>query len=230
MAKKLGPDGVPVDIPSTPRPEDAPRLANREADKAGGPGSASSGDDPTASPSRSQRSPLFPEEPPTKPVTRSAGGGARGATQESGGPRTVIAGGRRRAAGKGAEGGDEPGMADSVVGWLVVVDGPGKGSSVRLGNGQNGIGRGQNCRVRLNFGDQQISRNDHAVLTYDPRGNRFYIRQGQGVNLVYLDENPVLETTPLRPGSRIALGETTLRFIAFCDDEFTWLDQEEPGE
>ena len=118
---------------------------------------------------------------------------------------------------------EEAGMADPVVGWLAVVAGPGKGAAVRLGNGQNSVGRGEGSRVRLDFGDRQISRNEHAVLTYDPRSNRFFIQQGHGVNLVYLDDKPVLSPTPLPHGSRITLGQTTLRFVALCDEEFTWL-------
>ncbi len=107
----------------------------------------------------------------------------------------------------------------------MVTDGPGKGASVRLGNGQNSIGRGEGSRARLDFGDRRISRNDHAVVTYDPRSNRFFIQQGRGVNLVYLDDEPVLAPAPLPNGSRIALGETVLRFVALCGDEFTWRDE-----
>ena len=227
MAKKRGPDGVPISIPSIPIRKNVQQGRERDI--------VSSGNAPTDPSERSKRGSLFPDEPPTRPVTRSTQGGATGHTHAGGEPKTVIAGGarvRRKEVLGTEEGiaGGEAGMADPVVGWLVVVDGPGRGFSVRLGNGQNSIGRGETSRLRLNFGDRKISRNDHAVLTYDPRGNRFYIQQGKGVNLVYLDESPVLSPTPLPPGSRITLGDTTLRFVAFCDDEFRWSDQEEPGE
>ena len=117
-------------------------------------------------------------------------------------------------------------MVDPVVGWLVVVDGPGKGSAVRLGNGQNGVGRGGAARARLDFGDRQISRETHAVVTYDPKNNRFWVSQGSGTNLTYLGDSPVLAPTPLQPGARIVMGETTLRFVAFCDEDFTWAGSE----
>ncbi|MEO0017489.1 MAG: hypothetical protein RLZZ522_772 [Verrucomicrobiota bacterium] len=45
-----------------------------------------------------------------------------------------------------------------VVGWLVVVEGPGRGKSVTLGYGMNAIGREPGNRVVLPFGDMQISR------------------------------------------------------------------------
>ena len=167
-------------------------------------------------------------------LTRSKDSYAQGHAQAGDSPKTVIAGGQARRDPKqevdAAKGDTDSGMADPVVGWLVVTDGPGKGSAVRLGNGQNSIGRGETSRVRLNFGDSQISRNDHAVVIYDPKQNRFYIRQGQGVNLVYLDDNPVLSPTPLPSGGRITLGETTLRFVALCNDEFQWLEQKESAD
>lgn len=227
MAKKRGPDGVPISIPSTPIRKDVQQ--GRRGDI------VFTENSPSERSERPKRGSLFPDEPPTKPVTRSTQSGGSARTHEGGEPKTVIAGGaraRRKETLRAEQGvaGDETWTADPVVGWLVVVDGPGRGVSVRLGNGQNSIGRGETSRVRLNFGDRKISRNDHAVLTYDPRGNQFYIQQGKGVNLVYLDESPVLVSTPLPPGSRIILGDTTLRFVAFCDDEFRWSDQEEPGE
>ncbi|PCJ41855.1 MAG: hypothetical protein COA71_02695 [SAR86 cluster bacterium] len=113
-------------------------------------------------------------------------------------------------------------MADPVVGWLVVVDGPGKGNYLKLGNGQNSIGRGNSERIKLDFGDDQISRANHAMLTFDPRGGGFYIQQGSGTNLAYLDNSPVLSPTKLSAGSRITLGDTTLMFAPLCGENFSW--------
>ena len=107
-----------------------------------------------------------------------------------------------------------------VTGWLVVVDGPGKGSAAQLGFGHNTIGRGPAMRVRLDFGDRKISRDTHATLTYDPKGNVFYLQQGK--NLVYIEDQPVLNPVRLEAGVLIGLGDTTLRFVPFCDDGFTW--------
>ena len=107
-----------------------------------------------------------------------------------------------------------------VTGWLVVVDGPGKGSSVQLGFGHNTIGRGPAMRVRLDFGDRKISRDTHTTLTYEPKGNAFYLQQGK--NLAYIDDQPVLNPVRLEAGALIGLGDTMLRFVPFCDDGFTW--------
>ncbi len=229
MAKKLGPDGVPVNIPSTPVHGAEAEFIKQKAKNARKDGSDRADENPKKRPRGRS---LFPEDPTTRLVTRSRdkdGGQAHGYKQASDSPQTVIAGGQAKRnpqpAANTAPENVNSGMADPIVGWLAVTDGPGKGSAVRLGNGQNSIGRGETSRVRLNFGDEQISRSDHAVVIYDPKQNRFYIRQGQGVNLVYLDDQPVLSPTPLPDGSRITLGETTLRFVALCNDDFQWKEQ-----
>jgi hypothetical protein len=110
-----------------------------------------------------------------------------------------------------------------VVGWLVVVDGPGRGKSVTLGYGMNTIGRDAGNRVSLPFGDMQVSRTKHATLTYDPRGRKFFIQHGESTNLTYVGESPVLSPLELKYGDLIRLGDTTvLKFIPLCGDAFNW--------
>ena len=113
-------------------------------------------------------------------------------------------------------------MEDPISGWLVVVGGPGKGRALTLGYGANSIGRGDTNRVRLDFGDDQVSRGTHATVTYDPRGKRFYVQHGGGTNLTYLDDEPVLTPTDLPALNHISLGDTVLRFVPLCGDEFDW--------
>ena len=110
-----------------------------------------------------------------------------------------------------------------VVGWLVVVEGPGRGKSVPLGYGMNPIGRDPGNRVVLPFGDTQISRTKHATVTYDPRGRKFFIQHGESSNLTYVGELPVLSPVELKSGEIIRLGDTTvLKFIPLCGDDFNW--------
>lgn len=113
---------------------------------------------------------------------------------------------------------------DPVVGWLVIVIGPGRGNALTLGYGLNGIGRGPRARVRLDFGDLEISRDQHAVITYDPKGRRFYLQHGGGTNLTYLDQQPVLVPSELKGDETIVLGQTQLRFVPFCGVNFDWQD------
>ncbi len=115
-------------------------------------------------------------------------------------------------------------MQDPPVGWLVVVDGPGKGNFLTLGYGQNTIGRGESNRLRLNLGDKEISRESNAVATYDPKTRKFYLSPGTGQNLSYLDDEPVLSPTEIKSGAKISLGQTILRLVQFCDKDFDWQD------
>ena len=144
--------------------------------------------------------------------------------------KTRLVGGRAQRSDKGVvqeSGGESGGMDDPVVGWLVIVEGPGKGRAVQLGYGSNSLGRGATDRVKLDFGDDQISRNGHAVVTYDPRGRKFYVQHGGGTNLTYLGDQPVLTPAELPPKGRIGIGNTVLQFVPFCGTEFDWQDSEE---
>jgi hypothetical protein len=123
-------------------------------------------------------------------------------------------------------------MQDPVVGWVVVMPGsPGAGASLKLGYGRNSIGRDPSERVCLNFGDSQLSRTGHAILTYDPRSRMFYLQSGTGPNLTYVETaggtTPVLTPVTLERGNVILLGATKLKFWPFCGAEqagFDWFN------
>ena len=118
-------------------------------------------------------------------------------------------------------------MDDPPVGWLVVVQGPGQGKVVTLGNGVNTIGRAPSERVCLDFGDTLISRQRHALITYDPKGKKFYVQQGDGTNLTYIGDTPVLTPTELEEFSKIQMGETVLLFVPLCGERFDWAEYAE---
>lgn len=131
------------------------------------------------------------------------------------------------AAGGNAAASDDYPADGPVVGWLVVVKGPGRGRAASLGYGMNPIGRDADNRVSLPFNDEQISRKKHAVITYDPRGRKFYIHHGDSSNLSYVGEMPVLAPTLLEGGETIRLGgQTVLRFVPLCGGDFSWEDTE----
>jgi len=109
-----------------------------------------------------------------------------------------------------------------VVGWLVVVNGPGRGESHVLSYGVNSIGRSPEERISLDYGDEEISREKHALLTYDPKGKKFYLQHGGGTNLTYIGNDPVLQTIELKGGEVISLGKTELSFVPFCGLQFDW--------
>ncbi len=113
-------------------------------------------------------------------------------------------------------------VEEPVVGWLVVIAGKGKGRSVEIAAGSSPIGRGEGQRIRLDFGDDQISRENHATLTFDVRSNRFFLNHGGGRNLTYLAGEPVLVPVELKGGEVISIGDTELKFVPFCGPDFSW--------
>ena len=113
-------------------------------------------------------------------------------------------------------------LDDPVVGWLVIVKGPGKGQSLKVGYGQNAIGRAPGQRIQIDYGDDQISREEHAFITYDPKGRKFYVQIGGSSNLIYIGSSPVLAPTELTANTELTLGSTTLRFVPFCGSSFDW--------
>ena len=115
-------------------------------------------------------------------------------------------------------------IADPVVGWLVVVKGPGRGRALGLGYGFHSIGRDLGQRVRLDFGDQQISRQNHAKLLYDARSRRFFMTPAEGINPVYIHGEALLVPTEIKSGDRLTVGETELLFVPLCGENFDWSD------
>ncbi|MCK0141497.1 FHA domain-containing protein [Aliiroseovarius sp. F20344] len=108
------------------------------------------------------------------------------------------------------------------VGWLVITDGPGRGTSFSLVEGLAQIGRNDDQAVQLDFGDNGISRAGHAVVAYNSEDQTCYLGHGGKANLVRLNGGPVLSTVPLSTGDKIRISDTTLRFVSFCDENFDW--------
>lgn len=119
----------------------------------------------------------------------------------------------------GAPAGD---TADPPVGALLVIDGPGFGGIVTFGYGMNTLGRGPQARIRLDLGDERISREDHARITFDPESGRCFLQHGGGPNLTYHGDAPVLEPVELADGDRIRVGDTILLLRLLVGPDFDW--------
>lgn len=114
---------------------------------------------------------------------------------------------------------------DPVVGWLVVVKGPGLGRCVNIGAGMNIVGRETSCRVALPFGDMMVSGEDHLRIVYDDVSRSFLVVPGSGKNITRLNGQVVTATLPLPSQSTLELSKkTTVRFVAFCTEDFDWGD------
>ena len=111
-----------------------------------------------------------------------------------------------------------------TVGWLVVTAGPGRGASLGLVAGMNSVGRGEENAAQVDFGDDTISREPHAFVTYDNESRAFHLSHSGKTNIVRLNDAPVLTSEVLGHGDTIRIGATSLRFVALCGSDFDWSD------
>ena len=86
---------------------------------------------------------------PTTRVARGKSGEAAGVLA-AGPAKTQVVRGKPKVARASFE-------QDPVVGWLVVVGGPGLGSFRPIYEGNNAVGRGSDQRIAIDFGDNSIS-------------------------------------------------------------------------
>lgn len=110
---------------------------------------------------------------------------------------------------------------EPVVGWVVCVKGVHFGEDFKIKSGRNFIGRSAGMNICLS-GDKSVSRDKHAILTYDPKSNTFLIQPGDSSELCYLNDEPVLIPVKLKANDKITLGETELVFVPFCSESFKW--------
>ena len=110
---------------------------------------------------------------------------------------------------------------DPVVGWLVCIDGPEKGRDYRIRAERNFIGRSPHMDIAIT-GDDAISRENHAVVSFNPKNEMFRLAPGDGRGLVYLNEEEVLTPMALKAYDVIELGGSKLSFVPFCGDRFQW--------
>lgn len=112
---------------------------------------------------------------------------------------------------------------DPVVGWLICIEGAEKGRDYRIHAENNYIGRGEKMDIRI-LNDTTISRDHHAVISYDPRTRVFYFSPGPGRNIVRLNNEGIFMTQKIKARDIVEIGETKLMFLPFCGEEFDWKD------
>jgi hypothetical protein len=114
---------------------------------------------------------------------------------------------------------------DPVVGWVVVLSGPGKGNFRPIYSGSNTIGRSPNQRIPIDFGDDAISSEKQAFLVYDGRKRQYQLVPNlERPNLVHLNDSALLANGELKPHDKITMGRTTLLFVPLCGPEFDWAE------
>ncbi|MEL6374819.1 MAG: FHA domain-containing protein [Pseudomonadota bacterium] len=119
---------------------------------------------------------------------------------------------------------------DPVVGWLVVVGGPGLGAFRPIFEGNNTVGRSRGQRVPIDFGDDTISSEEQAYIRYDSADRRFlFVPNLAKTNVVSVNDEKPTSALELSGMDVITMGRTQLVFVPFCSDEFDWSELTEAG-
>ena len=71
-------------------------------------------------------------------------------------------------------------------------------------------------------GDETISRENHAMISFNPRNSRFSIAPGSSRGMVYLNNEEVGIPENLESYDLIEIGQCKLLFVRFCNDKFQW--------
>lgn len=112
---------------------------------------------------------------------------------------------------------------DPVVGFLVVVGGPGLGAFKPIFEGNNSIGRTDVNRIPLNFGDDSISAEEQAYLRYDSADRSFlFVPNLAKTNVVSVNDKRPTGAVELKSMDVIVLGRTQVAFLPFCGADFDW--------
>ena len=152
------------------------------------------------------------DAPPTTRVLRPAPKPAEPAKQD----RTVLVRGRQAIARTVFD-------QDPVVGFLVVVGGPGLGSFRPVFEGNNTLGRSADNRVPLDFGDDTISAEAQAYVRYDSNDRSFlFVPNLAKTNVVSVNDKRPTGAVELKAMDVITLGRTQVAFVPFCGSDFDW--------
>ena len=117
--------------------------------------------------------------------------------------------------------GGEEQYFNPLVGWLVCVEGPTKGSDYRIFSGYNYIGKDPSMDICIP-GDPYISHVRHAMVTFDARSRRFFFGPDSGKNIVRKNDEIVLSPVEIKAKDILEIGNTKLMLVPPCDDTFTW--------
>jgi len=156
-------------------------------------------------------------EPSTQSLRASAPAAARQATPATGvPPKTQAVRGKPKVVRTAFH-------QDPVVGWLVVVGGPGLGAFRPIYEGNNAVGRSKHQRIPLDFGDDTISSEEQAYIRYDSMDRSFlFVPNLSKTNVVAINDKKPTGALKLELMDVITMGRTQLAFVPFCGEEFDW--------
>lgn len=161
-------------------------------------------------------------EPTTRVVRGKSADAVVAPTADTG--RTQVVRGKPKVARGGFE-------QDPVVGWLVVVGGPGIGSFRPIYEGNNAVGRASSQRIPIDFGDNTISSEEQAYIRYDSMDRSFlFVPNLAKTNVVAVNNKKPTGAIKLELMDVITMGRTQLAFVPFCSEEFDWSELAELKE
>ena len=195
----------PVSLPAViPRAEDAARIARTMP--------------APRSPSRSNDRLVEADAPPTTRVVRREAA----AVPEPNPDRTVLLRGRQKIERVTFD-------RDPVVGFLVVVGGPGLGAFRPIFEGNNTVGRATSNRIPIDFGDDTISSEAQAYIRYDATDRSFlFVPNLAKTNVVSVNDKRPAGAVELKAMDVITLGRTQVALLPFCGSDFDWSEISEP--
>lgn len=117
---------------------------------------------------------------------------------------------------------------DPVVGWLVIVGGPGLGAFRPIFEGNNTLGRAPSQRIPVDFGDDTISSEEQAYIRYDSADRTFLLVPNLAkTNVVAVNDRKPTGAVELSAMDLITMGRTQLVFVPFCGADFDWAELSE---
>lgn len=111
-----------------------------------------------------------------------------------------------------------------VVGWLVCVDGPARGTDYRIRAGYNFIGRAEHMDICV-CGDRKIAREKHALLAYDQQERVFFFGPADGKSIVRINGKMVMNPQEIHAYDVLSVGSTQLMFVPLCGERFDWNEE-----
>ena len=75
-------------------------------------------------------------------------------------------------------------------------------------------------------GDDSISRENHASITFNPRNLKFTVATGEGRGLIYLNGEVIETSTEVSSYDELEIGNTKLVFIPFITESFEWKESQ----
>ncbi|HYH05267.1 MAG TPA: FHA domain-containing protein [Bacillota bacterium] len=115
--------------------------------------------------------------------------------------------------------------SEPVVGWLVCIEGQSRGQDYRIRTEKNFIGRSEEMHINIS-GDNAISRRNHAIISYNPVERNFFLIPGDGVGIVYHNNEAVYSPIELTAYDVIQMGKSKFIFIPLCGIHFEWENED----